>query len=332
MKIRTSNKGEAIPSAKWITFYKYPLFSLLFFFGLFGWTTVSWPADWYVAKGKCSSSCDGTTWGKAWDEMNQIDWSTISVGDTIWLAGGTYSTSLVPGKSGTPNKRINIRRIRATDPVCLSPCDATYDTQVVLSNGAYIGWTSGIDQLGSYVTVDGRMDSGIRATGGDSDWGAAVAINTRATGLVIQNVEMVGPCDNIHIPKGDAHCLYMVTNFGRGSIPSDITIRYCRIHGAVNLVTMYADNVTFEYNWMYENWPTNVGLYHSNVIYTDSSTGSNIFRFNEVHRWINEGILITGGVQIWKVYGNVWYNTIPVIARCMDVQYGTHDVFFIITQ
>ena len=55
--------------------------------------------SWYVSKS--GNNTDGKTWTTAWNEMNQIKWSSVQIGDTIWVAGGTYSTALTFGKSGT---------------------------------------------------------------------------------------------------------------------------------------------------------------------------------------------------------------------------------------
>ena len=50
-------------------------------------------ANWYVRPGGAGSKT-GTDWNNAWNLSGTggIAWSGVSAGDTVWLAGGTYST------------------------------------------------------------------------------------------------------------------------------------------------------------------------------------------------------------------------------------------------
>src|SRR5262245_32137390 len=60
------------------------------------------------------SNGDGRTWATAWNELNQIRWSVIQPGATIYIDGGTtsiqYTTTLTVGKSGTSTAPIRILR------------------------------------------------------------------------------------------------------------------------------------------------------------------------------------------------------------------------------
>ncbi|HSW97262.1 MAG TPA: hypothetical protein VLF89_05540, partial [Candidatus Saccharimonadales bacterium] len=68
----------------------------------------------YVSKN--GNNADGTSWTSAWNELNQINWTTIQPGDTIFIDGGTsgmtYTTTMTVGKSGTSGSPITI--VRAT--------------------------------------------------------------------------------------------------------------------------------------------------------------------------------------------------------------------------
>src|SRR5580658_311438 len=96
--------------------------------------------SWYIAKGAsgtstspCSSA--GTTWTNAWGEMDQINWSCVSAGDTVWIAGGTYSQGFVVGASGTATKPIYIARVLSTDEVPASApgWSPAFDAQVIVT-------------------------------------------------------------------------------------------------------------------------------------------------------------------------------------------------------
>ncbi len=54
---------------------------------------------WYVSRN--GSNVDGRSWASAWTELSNINWALIQPGDTILVGTGTYSTALIPAKSGT---------------------------------------------------------------------------------------------------------------------------------------------------------------------------------------------------------------------------------------
>ena len=51
-------------------------------------TCPAWATDYYVRKGATGAN-NGTSWVNAWTDVDQISWSSITGGDTIWLAGGS---------------------------------------------------------------------------------------------------------------------------------------------------------------------------------------------------------------------------------------------------
>jgi hypothetical protein len=134
--------------------------------------------SWYVAKGAPgtrTSSCTsaGTSWTNAWGEMDQIGWSCIQPGDTIWLAGGTYTKGFAAGASGTASKPIYVARVLSTDkvPTSADGWKASFDSQVLVTNTTANNDSAGCNagdvlcfndtNLGNYTYWDGRVDSGI---------------------------------------------------------------------------------------------------------------------------------------------------------------------------
>jgi len=71
-------------------------------------------ANHYLRKGATGSN-NGADWNNAWNECSSIQWSTVAPGDTLWIAGGTYTSALAVGSSGTAASRIMIKRVRTTD-------------------------------------------------------------------------------------------------------------------------------------------------------------------------------------------------------------------------
>src|SRR2546430_15464490 len=119
-------------------------------------------ADWYVRPGGVGSKT-GVDWNNAWDSAG-IAWASVSPGDTIWLAGGTYANGIVPKMSGSAGKLISIKRVLATDatPTAAAGWNSSFDSKVVVSpsNANPIDWQS--QTTGSYLLIDCRVDSGIQ--------------------------------------------------------------------------------------------------------------------------------------------------------------------------
>ena len=100
--------------------------------------------QWYVDN-SVSSSGNGTSWTNAWKDFNNINWSLIKPGDTLYISGGaasqTYNQTLSVGASGTSGNPITIRVGQ----------DSGHNGQVIIS-GASI-------QLANrnYITIDGSV-------------------------------------------------------------------------------------------------------------------------------------------------------------------------------
>ena len=47
--------------------------------------------------------------------MNQINFSSVACGDTIWVAGGNYSTTLTAAKNCSSGSPLTINRVLASD-------------------------------------------------------------------------------------------------------------------------------------------------------------------------------------------------------------------------
>jgi hypothetical protein len=69
--------------------------------------------NWYVDN-NASGSNNGTNWTNAWKSLNNINWNSISGGDTIFISGGTdstvYNETLIIDQSGNSADRIVITK------------------------------------------------------------------------------------------------------------------------------------------------------------------------------------------------------------------------------
>jgi hypothetical protein len=67
---------------------------------------------WYVEKGATGTG-NGASWANAWNELDQINWSLIKPGHTLYIGGGssglTYTTSMNISAGGSPGNPITIK-------------------------------------------------------------------------------------------------------------------------------------------------------------------------------------------------------------------------------
>src|ERR1700750_2357889 len=118
-------------------------------------STQVFATNFYVRKGATGNNT-GTDWANAWNELRQIRFSTLSCGDTVWIAGGTYTSALKGNKSCTAGHALTFARVQSTDsiPKAALGWESSYDSQVVLP---YID----IPGPSAYITITGRIPNGI---------------------------------------------------------------------------------------------------------------------------------------------------------------------------
>jgi len=312
---------------------------VLFVFVVLSWSVwfpiICSAGDWYVRKGATGSN-NGTDWVNAWNEMNQINWNSVAAGDTIWLAGGTYTTSLIPGKSGTSGSRIYVKKVLATDavPAAAAGWNSSYDSQVVINTDQGIYW--GSSTTGSYVTIDGRVDSGIKSITPGTSWNSAsVRMEQSGTqaGVTLQYIDMAGPAgSDPYTFVDDCKVLSIYT-----SAPTNLTVRYSRLHGCVDQVMLLGigDGFVFEHNKLYDNNALNWQTFHPGTVASRACSGTMVYRYNEHYNYSVEGIMLgaNSGDQgcTWKIYGNIWhspYGGAGNVARPLELQYCSSTVYF----
>jgi hypothetical protein len=268
----------------------------------------SFAANWYVAKG-ASGSNNGTSWTNAWNEMNQINFSAVACGDTIWLAGGTYTSSLTLNKGCTSGFPLTIRRVLSTDtvPVGTSGWQSSFDSQVTLANGNISAATGS-----AYIIVDGRLGTvasnnfgiSLQETGGN--WAISFG-SVNANHITFSYVEVNGPaCVVSQNCSSDTHALDL-RNWS-GAVDS-ITIDHCWLHRESEIVWAGAgaSNLTIQYSQLDTSATTNDE--HADIMYGAGTMTNFIFRYNRVFASDNDGMLFESGMHIsgFYFYGNLYY-------------------------
>jgi len=288
-------------------------------------------ANWYVQKGATGSN-NGTSWTNAWNEMNQINFSTVACGDTIWLAGGTYTTGLSVNKNCTAGNVLTIERVLSTDTVPASApgWNSAFDSQVVIqSSQITIGG-------GNYWTIDGRI-----GTTAGNNFGIAVQYTSGSGGNGIFESNSVGVVTNItfsHVELMGPPCSATDGSCSGGSDGLNLTA-----YGNP------AQNVTFDHGWIHR-WGEAIrylDVQNSTVQYTDIDTVNDgntehadvlyatgatnwTFRYNRVWGVIADGIFFDGSqgpVSGINIYGNVFYHNAGSIIDCYPGTYSDFHIY-----
>lgn len=272
-------------------------------------TMPSWSTTRFVNKSATGSN-NGSSWTNAWTELSSINWTGLSGGDTICIAGGTYTTTLTLGGNGTSASQLLVKRALTADATCGSSSSGwnnSFDAQVKLT---------GVINLGSasYVTLDGGVANGISVVmQNPTTEYDGIAVNGPTNGLVLRYIEVAGPCGTtICLQNGDHRSITL--NHWNGSsydLQSNMLMQYLNLHGACNLIwSAHSDQVIIEHSRFADSYTTDATNCHPNVIINQSSTNMT-FRYNEVVHWGVEGILScpNGGCSSsWAIYGNIWHD------------------------
>jgi hypothetical protein len=276
-------------------------------------------ANWF-ARPSSQGSNNGTDWNNAWS-LSSINWSNVKPGDTIWLAGGTYTSSLVVKASGTASAPISIMRVTSSDKAATrSPgWSSSFDSQVVIS-----GQSPCIDiPNSSYITIDGHQNSGslanntrvygikctIPSGGGDAVyWGSNnfSGVTVSVTNVSFKNIELLGPYNTVSRPGTSAANGFNLAPYD--SPRNNLLIHDCRVRGFCESIreNKWA-NAIIEYCYLADT--ANDGRDHEDVDLTYPGTNET-WRYNVITNSPNDGIMTDpGGYGTWSFYGNVYWNS-----------------------
>lgn len=270
----------------------------------------SWAANWYVHKGATGSN-NGTSWTNAWNELNQIGFGSVACGDTVWLAGGTYTSGLSINKSCTASAVLSVNRVLSTDPmpVAAAGWNGSFDSQVVVSNG-------GINLSGgSYYTINGRLGSAasnnygisIRCTGSGGCNAVGGAGSGNISNITLTYLEMFGPPCVMAQSCGGGGASGLNVAPSSNTVTS-LLVDHCWIHQWGELIrTSNWHNCIIQYTSLSDTH--NDGQQHEDIIYNYAQTNFTM-RYNRIWGSPNDGIFFDfGGTNGFYFYGNVYYHS-----------------------
>lgn len=287
----------------------------LFILALLLAPSIAHPANWYVRpNGGAYGAENGSDWSNAFDGFTDIAWASVSCGDTIWVAGGTYTQSLDPAKDCTSGSQLYIRRARSDASACTSATgwSAGFDSTVT-QNDAGIGFWGDYN----YITVSGRTT----AAGGSLGWlidftgtttgnGVAFGNDTYPDYNTIEYMQITGPGSIDYTDQGRGLDITPIGGLATGN-----TFSHIKIHGwETGIYLTDSASTTFEYLEMYDINANNAGTWHPNGLITIRSDDV-IVRYSKFYKntyAIGEGIFFeqTGGCSNWTIYGNLFYNLV----------------------
>ncbi len=271
-------------------------------------------ANWYVRPNASTyGTGTGQNWTNAWSGFSNISWTGVACGDTIWVAGGTYTQVLKPNKKCTSSARLSIRRARsdATEATSAAGWTTSFDSSVHQTNGAGIVLNGDWD----YITISGRTTS----AGGGNGWWIDARGLTSAAGIEFVN----GAASDYNVfeymdLQGPGFVVY--TGDGRGidatpfSTATGNVFSHMKIWGwEAGVYHVGINGSTFEYLDMFDIDASNRATYHPNGIYAASSSNV-IVRYSKFHKGsyasTGEGIFFeqSGGSSNWTIYGNLFYD------------------------
>jgi hypothetical protein len=268
---------------------------------------------------------NGADWSNAFDGFADVAWGSgagqVGAGDTLWIAGGTYLTRLIPGASGTTDNYLRIWRATAGDSACTSAAgwSAGFDAQVIIDitdqNESSIEAATGRD----WIWISGRTRAGARPQ--FSSYGIEIrqAENLSAGRA---GVEWYGVCNNwvfeyIHVKGPGGPTGYDFTQGVRGfdlsptSAGANVTIRNCAVSGTVNGVYLLSISDGLIEGCEFYDIISNDALssLHENVVYIQGACDDWIFRDNWFWNFEAEGIYHAGPDESdryrWEIYNNV---------------------------
>lgn len=243
---------------------------------------------WYVDTNATGAN-NGVSWADAWKNTTDIKWNLVKPGHTIYISGGTYTSGLVIGASGSSGNPITVKTgIQAPD------------------SGGHGGKVSlpGISIRGhDHVVLDGRKDSSVRYTKNsemaDIASGNVYLIDNINMEVSQPNAIQVGCVYTEDEPNGTKilgmeihHCSVGLSGLGSGQRDQSATA-----HGVY--ITKAAHGLEIAYNYIHHAYGD--GINH-NARGTENGWGSWSIHHNVIQNNFDDGIQLGGEVD---VYNNV---------------------------
>jgi hypothetical protein len=291
--------------------------------------------NWYVrVNGGAYGAEDGTDWTNAYDGFTDIAWASVACGDTIWVAGGTYSTDLNLAKNCTEGSQLYIRRARtdASESTSAAGWDVAFDSLIYMEQHFII-----ITNNVNWVTISGRSTAS-PADFGEYGWQISHPDLNGSVNGAVEFGNHANASSNITIEYLDLQGAYSTSYTiarGRGVDDTNSTATstghhysHMRIQGFET--AFYFDRTNspiieyVEVSDIFGNSPTvhpNLGLF--------VSSDDGILRYSKVHDTgaSGTGFVFPDGLDSnWYLYGNLFYNNSGGSNTVLSIDSGPIDL------
>lgn len=268
--------------------------------------------NWYVLKGATGSNA-GTSWTNAWNELSQINWSTVACGDIVWLGGGTYTTSTTIAKSCTSGSPLTVQSVLSSDA---TPTSAAGYTSAVLNQVLVSNSSIDVDS-GAYITLNGRkgvigtsssFGISMQCPSGNGCGPITVGESSAATNVTLTYLELYGPPCVTAGGVGEGTCTQGTHAVDHGlSSTTNLLMDHMWMHRFAEIVRPYQwTNYTIQYSDMDTTRETPAE--HEDLMYAANPT-SGTMRYNILWGSPNDGLFFDQGGNSLNFYGNVYYNS-----------------------
>jgi hypothetical protein len=260
-------------------------------------------ANWYVRPNASPyGSASGLSWNDAFNGFGAVRWGSGGVvgGDTLFVAGGSYSAALSPGASGSPGKRIVIRRATKQRHGSASGWSDGFDSQVYLRD-------VGITFNDNHIEVDGVVADGIKIKrNGHGTQDKGIEFTGVSTYITMRNIEIQGMG---YPTAADGRGIDLTPVSGNSD---SILIQGCRIYDFPNgIYLLNCRRVIIEQCKIYNM--SNTAEVHENGVYSDASNDV-IYRYNTMWNAAAEGVFPRSNQSNWSIYSNLFYNSWYAVA------------------
>jgi Pectate lyase superfamily protein len=321
---------------------------------------------WFVTPGGAGSKNGGvgsTGWSNAWaGNNNGIGWASVSPGDTVYLAAGTYTSSgdnIDVAASGASTLPITISAVNASNttatgaPGYLSSYASNGSTQQVVLTVA-TGGTGIYTESNNYITINGALWSppglptifGIKISIPGA--GGAKGINfENSSNCQAINVEIAGPPPNTITSYQNGQPNGTQLGMNQTYVETDgiwmgnnVLVSGCKIHDMDTTLKNYYNTVTVEYSYIYNvssqvqpNGP-NGNIPHPDLAYSNQPIQSFVIRYCVFANCVSEGIFFDNSSDVSPgsglnclMYGCLLFqgdsNYTPTLTGCQALEVKT---------
>ena len=281
-------------------------------------TTTVFAANYYVRPNAYTAGNNtGTDWTNAFKGMpacSDAFWtSTLQPGDTLYVAGGTYTSAWVINKSGTSeNARITIKRATVAAHGMDTGWEAGLDRSVTLSgvNIQFYANSNNNYRGHDYVTVDGVTEDGIKVDlTGVGGHGILLSYDNRGTTnyVTLRNIAIAGYGQDCEVANSDGIHDTPVAN----PISNDhhgLKVQGCNIYNVCGaaIALRYSHDALIENNIIHDIGGKDTTVHEDHIIIYHSDNGT--VRNNEMYDVASLGILFeVGNNSGWSIYNNLFY-------------------------